>query len=117
MKKKLTAHGMRLEAMALEIPEFPEHPNRIPFSGVLTRLEDRKIAVEVTDAATAWLVSEGYDPAYGARPLKRAIQRRVLDPLALRVLEGEIREGDKIVVDVNGDGLTFEKAQTVAHSS
>jgi len=58
-------------------------------------------------------VSEGYDPMYGARPLKRTIQRRVLDPLAMRVLEGEFREGDRITVDVNGSGLTFEKKATV----
>ena len=52
---------------------------------------------------------EGYDPAYGARPLKRTIQRRVLDPLALRVLEGEFGEGDTVVVDAGDGGLTFEK--------
>ena len=51
---------------------------------------------------------EGYDPMYGARPLKRMIQRRVLDPLALRVLEGAFREGDRITVDVGDNGLTFE---------
>jgi ATP-dependent Clp protease ATP-binding subunit ClpB len=47
---------------------------------------------------------------YGARPLKRTIQRRVLDPLALRVLEGDFREGDRVLVDVGADALTFEKA-------
>jgi ATP-dependent Clp protease ATP-binding subunit ClpB len=55
------------------------------------------------------LVAEGYDPMYGARPLKRTIQRRVLDPLALRVLEGGFREGDHITVDVGDNGLVFEK--------
>jgi ATP-dependent Clp protease ATP-binding subunit ClpB len=84
--------------------------------GLLRRLEDRKIAVQLTDAAKRWLVSEGYDPAYGARPLKRTIQRRVLDRLALRVLEGEFREGDTIVVDVGADTLTFNKLEH-AHSS
>ena len=54
-------------------------------------------------------MSEGYDPMYGARPLKRTIQRRVLDPLAMRVLEGEFREGDHVIVDVGDNGLTFEK--------
>jgi ATP-dependent Clp protease ATP-binding subunit ClpB len=54
-------------------------------------------------------VSEGYDPTYGARPLKRTIQRRVLDPLAMRVLEGEFREGDRIVVDVGDNDLRFER--------
>ena len=68
----------------------------------MKRLEERKIHVELTDAAKEQLVREGYDPAYGARPLKRAIQRRVLDPLALRVLEGEFVEGDTVVVDAGG---------------
>jgi ATP-dependent Clp protease ATP-binding subunit ClpB len=80
----------------------------IQLRGLVKRLEERKIAIEMTDAAKSWLVSEGYDPTYGARPLKRTIQRRVLDPLALRVLEGEFREGDRILVDVNRDGLRFE---------
>jgi ATP-dependent Clp protease ATP-binding subunit ClpB len=83
----------------------------IQLRGLLKRLEDRKIHVEPTDAAKEFIVSEGYDPMFGARPLKRAIQRRLLDPLAMRVLEGEFREGDRIVVDVDGDGLKFEKKQ------
>ena len=56
---------------------------------------------------------EGYDPAYGARPLKRTIQRRVLDPLAMRVLEGDFVEGDTVTVDAGGDGLAFEKREAV----
>ena len=66
----------------------------IQLRGLLKRLEERKIHVELTDAAKDCSCEEGYDPAYGARPLKRTIQRRVLDPLALRVLEGEFGEGD-----------------------
>jgi ATP-dependent Clp protease ATP-binding subunit ClpB len=81
----------------------------IQVRGLLKRLEDRKIHVELTDAAKAFIVSEGYDPTYGARPLKRTIQRRVLDPLAMRVLEGEFLEGDRVVVDVGKDGLLFDK--------
>jgi ATP-dependent Clp protease ATP-binding subunit ClpB len=81
----------------------------IQIRGLLRRLEDRKIQVELTEPAKAFLVSEGYDPMYGARPLKRTIQRRVLDPLAMRVLEGELREGDRVTVDVGDNGgLTFE---------
>ena len=60
------------------------------------------------------LVEEGYDPAYGARPLKRTIQRRVLDPLALRVLEGEFGEGDTVVVDAASGALTFDKRESVS---
>jgi ATP-dependent Clp protease ATP-binding subunit ClpB len=82
----------------------------------MKRLEDRKIHVELTERAKDFLVQEGYDPIYGARPLKRTIQRRVLDPLAMRVLEGEFREGDHLVIDVEDNGLTFVKKQTAGAS-
>ena len=94
-----------------------EHMKRIveiQLHGLLRRLEDRKIRVEVSDAAKEFLVSEGYDPAYGARPLKRTIQRQLLDPLAMRVLEGEFREGEQVMVEVGDNGLRFEKRQSVA---
>jgi ATP-dependent Clp protease ATP-binding subunit ClpB len=81
----------------------------IQVRNLLRRLEDRKIYVTLTDAAKDWLVREGYDPAYGARPLKRAIQRLILDPLAIRVLDGEFAEGDHIRVDSGKDGLQFVK--------
>jgi ATP-dependent Clp protease ATP-binding subunit ClpB len=86
----------------------------IQLKGLLKRLEDRKIFVTLTDAARDWLVREGYDPAYGARPLKRAIQRYILDPLAMRVLEGEFREGNTVVVDAGAGGLQFVKQQAGA---
>ncbi len=86
----------------------------IQIRGLLSRLEERKIHVQLTDAAKSQLVQEGYDPTYGARPLKRTIQRRVLDPLALRVLEGEFGEGDTVVVDAGAEALTFEKRQSVS---
>jgi ATP-dependent Clp protease ATP-binding subunit ClpB len=85
----------------------------IQLRGLLKRLSDRKIRVELSDAAKDFLVREGYDPVYGARPLKRALQRRLLDPLALRVLEGAFHEGDVIAVDVSGDELNFVKGQAV----
>ncbi|MFN7917052.1 MAG: ATP-dependent chaperone ClpB [Vicinamibacterales bacterium] len=81
----------------------------IQIGGLLKRLEERKIRVQLTDAAKEELVRDGYDPAYGARPLKRAIQRRVLDPLALQVLEGRFGEGDTVTVDAGAGGLRFEK--------
>jgi ATP-dependent Clp protease ATP-binding subunit ClpB len=81
----------------------------IQVAGLMKRLEERKIHVQMTDAAKELLVEEGYDLAYGARPLKRTIQRRVLDPLAMRVLEGEFGEGDTVVVDATRDGLKFSK--------
>jgi ATP-dependent Clp protease ATP-binding subunit ClpB len=85
----------------------------IQVRALLKRLEDRKIHVELSAAARNAVVTEGYDPMYGARPLKRTIQRRVLDPLAMRVLEGEFREGDRVTVDVGDNGLVFEKQQAV----
>jgi ATP-dependent Clp protease ATP-binding subunit ClpB len=80
-----------------------------------TRLAERHIVLELTDAAKEALAEEGWDPAYGARPLKRAIQRRVENPLALRLLEGDFADGDTVRVDgpsettENGD-LVFTKA-------
>jgi ATP-dependent Clp protease ATP-binding subunit ClpB len=83
----------------------------IQIAALTKRLSDRKIQVVLTEAAKAQLVEEGYDLSYGARPLKRTIQRRVLDPLAMRVLEGEFREGDTVLVEPGLGGLTFKKAQ------
>jgi ATP-dependent Clp protease ATP-binding subunit ClpB len=75
---------------------------------------DRKLSLEVTPAAKALIATEGYDPVYGARPLKRAIQRLMQNPLALAVLEGKYGEGDLIKVDRAKDGtsLTFERVPT-----
>jgi ATP-dependent Clp protease ATP-binding subunit ClpB len=85
----------------------------IQIGGLTRRLAERKIHVTLTDGAKDQLVREGYDPAYGARPLKRSIQRLVLDPLALRVLEGDFLEGDTVVVDGGADGLRFTKQEPV----
>ena len=94
--------------------EQMKHIIDIQVHNLLKRLDDRKIYVTLSDGAKDWLVREGYDPAYGARPLKRAIQKLVLDPLAIRVLEGEFVEGDHIQVDAAKDGLTFVKQLTGA---
>ena len=85
----------------------------IQIAGLVRRLEERKIHVQLSDSAKELLVREGYDPVYGARPLKRTIQRRVLDPLAMRVLEGHFGEGDTVRVDATGDTLAFEKREPV----
>ena len=69
--------------------------------------------MQLTDSAKDALLHKGYDPMYGARPLKRTIQRGVLDPLALRVLEGDFVEGDTVVVGGEGDQISFEKLQGV----
>jgi ATP-dependent Clp protease ATP-binding subunit ClpB len=76
------------------------------------RLADRKLTLEVTDQAQHVLAREGWDPVFGARPLKRAIQRLIQDELALKLIEGEFREGDAIRVDANPAGeLVFEKVE------
>ncbi len=85
----------------------------IQLGALLKRLAERKIHITVSPEAKAAIVEEGYDPVYGARPLKRTIQRRILDPLALRVLEGAFAEGDHVVVDRGGDGLVFTKGEPV----
>ena len=78
-----------------------------------TRLADRKMGLTLTDAAKTLLVDEGFDPTFGARPLKRTIQRRVLDPLAMRILQGEFGEGDQVVVDERTGELSFTKQAAV----
>ena len=74
------------------------------------RLAERGLSLELTDAAKEQLAEAGWDPAYGARPLKRALQRLVENPLAQRLLAGEFGEGDTIVVDAQNGELVFEKA-------
>ncbi|HXK34647.1 MAG TPA: ATP-dependent chaperone ClpB [Dehalococcoidia bacterium] len=73
------------------------------------RLRERQIGIELTDAAREHLIEAGFEPAYGARPLKRVIQREVLDPLALRLLQGEFRAGDRVRVDAQDGVLTFHR--------
>jgi ATP-dependent Clp protease ATP-binding subunit ClpB len=77
------------------------------------RLSQRKLTIELADAAKDRLADAGYDPAFGARPLRRLIQREVQDPLAMRLLDGEITEGDHVVVDADDDGLVL-RATTAA---
>ena len=79
------------------------------------RLAERKLGVELTEGAKSWLAKKGYDPLYGARPLRRAIERYVENPLSTKVLRGEFREGDTIKVDLKGDALTFT-AKVIAKS-
>jgi ATP-dependent Clp protease ATP-binding subunit ClpB len=73
------------------------------------RLAQQNLTLEVDAAAKKLLAKEGYDPQFGARPLKRAVQERILNPLSLRLLEGEFKPGDKIKVTAKGDELVFEK--------
>ncbi|MCR4337108.1 MAG: type VI secretion system ATPase TssH, partial [Candidatus Omnitrophica bacterium] len=68
------------------------------------RLEDKKITIDLTEPARKFLAKEGYDPVYGARPLKRTIQKLVQDPLALKILQGEIKERDHVTIDQGKKG-------------
>ena len=77
-------------------------------------LAERKISLELTDAARELIFSEGFDPAFGARPLKRALQKLIQDPLALKILDGEVLHGDHVVVDREGDHLKFQVTGRVA---
>jgi len=95
----ITFHGLSREDL-LQIVD-------IQIARMAKRLAGRKLAVELTEAAKLFLVDSGYDPAYGARPLKRAIQRQIEDPLALELLEGKFSEGDRIVIDKGEAGLVF----------
>ena len=75
------------------------------------RLAERRLSLELTDEAKELIADAGWDPTYGARPLKRALQRLVENPLALRLLEGDFAEGDTVLVDARDGELVFERAQ------
>jgi len=77
------------------------------------KLAERKLQLQITDAATQRLANDGYDPVYGARPLKRLIQQQIANPLAKRILAGEFAEGDAIAIDANGEAFAFARAQPV----
>ena len=70
-------------------------------------LEDRKITIVLNPKAREWLAEKGYEPAYGARPLKRVIQKAVQDPLAELILSGKIKDGDRVVISAGKQGLSF----------
>jgi ATP-dependent Clp protease ATP-binding subunit ClpB len=77
----------------------------IQVSRVQKLLADRKVTLDLTDAARAWLGRVGYDPVYGARPLKRAVQKYLQDPLADAILRGDVADGSAIKVDEGDGGL------------
>ncbi len=84
---------------------------------VQNRLNERDITFELTDGAKEWLAKEGFDPFFGARPLRRALQRHVENALAKAILAGEFVEGDHVLVESDGAGLTFHKATVAAPTS
>ncbi len=86
---------------------------QIQLADLTKRLADRRIELTLTDAAQSHLATTGYDPVYGARPLKRAIQRELMNPLATALLDGKARDGQHITVDYNEDGFVFAESETV----
>jgi ATP-dependent Clp protease ATP-binding subunit ClpB len=70
-------------------------------------LTDRKITLDLDDSAVQWLADKGYDPAYGARPLKRVMQKELQDPLAEKILGGEIKDGSTVIIAAGSDRLIF----------
>jgi ATP-dependent Clp protease ATP-binding subunit ClpB len=80
---------------------------RIQLGRLEKLLEDRKITLDLDDEAVEWLAAKGYDPAYGARPLKRVMQKELQDPLAEKILLGDIRDGARVVVTAGSDRLNF----------
>jgi ATP-dependent Clp protease ATP-binding subunit ClpB len=84
---------------------------RIQLSRFEKLLADRRMTLDLDDAALAWLADRGYDPAYGARPLKRVIQKELVDPIARKLLAGEIEDGGVIAVTAGEGGLEIGKAR------
>jgi len=82
---------------------------KIQTAYLMKRLAEKRITLTLTPTAEELLGREGYDPVYGARPLKRTIQRLIQDPLALKLLEGEFKEGDAVVADAKGGEIVFRK--------
>ena len=76
------------------------------------RLAERSIKLEVNAEAKAWLAQKGYDPVYGARPLRRAIQKYVENPISNKILHGEFKEGDTIAIGLQEDNLSFAALET-----
>ena len=99
-------HALQQEQLKAIIEIQLEHLRKL--------LKDRNITLALTDKAKALLVQEGYDPAFGARPLKRVLQHRIADPLALQILEGSVFNGEHLLVDAVGDELTFTAIEALA---
>jgi ATP-dependent Clp protease ATP-binding subunit ClpC len=81
------------------------------------RMAEHELKLELTEKAKSWLAKEGYDPIYGARPLRRVIERNVENPLSSQILRGELKEGDTVKVDFTKSGLTFKKKEVAAKAA
>ena len=109
----------RIDDIVLFNPLGKEQLNKIidlELAKVMRLLAERKVRIELTPAARERLVRDGYDPAYGARPLRRTVQRLVQDPLAMRILDGSVLPGDLVRVDIdpNSDSMRFEQVEQTA---
>ena len=82
-------------------------------AAIQKRLSDRRIVLDVTDAARTWLATNGFDPLYGARPLRRLVQTSIGDQMARAILSGVVHDGDFVTVDVAGDGLSIAARESV----
>src|ERR1700676_790011 len=109
----------RIDDIVLFNPLGKEQLNKIidlELANVMRLLAERKVRIELTPAARERLVLDGYDPAYGARPLRRTVQRLVQDPLAMRILDGSVLPGDLVRIDIdpNSDSMRFERVEQKA---
>jgi len=95
---------------SLKLPEIMKIVD-IQFRILSTRLEERKINIFLTQKARDHVAKSGYDPQFGARPIKRTIQHKILDPMAMKILNKEFGEGDTVEVDVKKDEIVFKKKE------
>jgi ATP-dependent Clp protease ATP-binding subunit ClpC len=93
--------------------EHMEKIVKLQMEDIQSRLADHGLKVELTQEATQWLANEGYDSAFGARPLKRALQKHIESPLSVSLLSGDFAMGDTVLVDVDGDKVVFKKKEAV----
>jgi ATP-dependent Clp protease ATP-binding subunit ClpB len=98
-------HGLGIEQIARIVD--------IQLRGLRARLAERKITLELTPEANTLLANHGFDPIYGARPLKRAIQKEIVQPLAMKLLQAEFHDGDHVIIGTDGGALTFQRAAVV----
>lgn len=103
----------RIDEIIIFSPLSPEQMEQIvdlQMQQIRERLSDHGLVVELTDAARTWLAQEGYDPAFGARPLRRALQKHIESALSVKILQGEFNEGDAVIVDfVESEGVVFRR--------
>ena len=105
---RLAKATSRSESLRTTVPAGVVRDLDLQLGDLAALLEDRGMGLRVTESARAQIAEEGYDPTYGARPLKRVIQRRVQNPLAMAILEGGFGEGDTVVVDWRDGAFAFE---------